>query len=69
MKIVMKILIYIYRLLLQPVMNRFSSCRYEPSCSHYMEQSVEQYGLKGFIMGVQRIFRATPFQNAQSMTQ
>lgn len=61
MKHIVVFLIYIYRLLLQSIFNRFSSCRYEPSCSHYMEQAVDRYGFKGFLMGVRRIFSCHPF--------
>ncbi|MGH2467774.1 MAG: membrane protein insertion efficiency factor YidD [Candidatus Limnocylindrales bacterium] len=39
-----------------------SSCRYEPSCSHYTEQAIVKYGLlKGSVMGAQRIARCHPW--------
>ncbi len=39
-----------------------SSCRYEPSCSHYTEQAIAKYGLvKGSWMGARRIARCQPW--------
>ena len=39
-----------------------SACRYEPTCSVYMMQAVERYGvLKGVGMGVKRLLRCHPF--------
>lgn len=38
------------------------SCRYYPTCSNYMLQSVQRFGiLKGGIMGIARILRCNPF--------
>ena len=39
-----------------------SSCRFEPSCSHYTEQAIVKYGLfKGSWMGAKRIARCHPW--------
>jgi len=39
-----------------------SACRYEPTCSVYMLQAVERYGvLHGVGMGLRRIGRCHPF--------
>jgi putative membrane protein insertion efficiency factor len=38
-----------------------SSCRFEPSCSHYTEEAIVKYGLlKGSLMGAKRIARCSP---------
>lgn len=38
------------------------SCRYHPTCSHYMIQAIEQHGaIKGITMGLARIMRCHPF--------
>ena len=38
------------------------ACRFSPSCSNYMLQAINQYGVgKGIILGVKRIFKCHPF--------
>lgn len=38
------------------------SCRYTPTCSSYMIQSIERFGaIKGTGMGIWRILRCHPF--------
>ncbi|NQW29122.1 MAG: membrane protein insertion efficiency factor YidD [Ignavibacteria bacterium] len=38
------------------------SCRFSPTCSEYVAQSFEQYGVfKGFWLGVRRIVKCNPF--------
>lgn len=36
-------------------------CRYQPTCSVYMEQALTHYGWRGLSMGVKRILRCHPF--------
>ena len=37
-------------------------CRFEPSCSEYMAQAIEKYGVfKGIALGCWRIMRCNPF--------
>ncbi|GLB47072.1 putative membrane protein insertion efficiency factor [Philodulcilactobacillus myokoensis] len=37
------------------------SCRYYPTCSHYMVGALKKHGLSGIIMGIARILRCQPF--------
>lgn len=37
-------------------------CKYEPTCSEYMKQAIEKYGvIKGIYLGIKRILRCNPF--------
>ena len=39
-----------------------AACRYYPSCSEYMRQAVEKYGVaRGVWMGIRRLARCHPF--------
>jgi uncharacterized protein len=50
----------IYKRRLSPLLP--SACRFEPTCSVYMMQAVEKYGVwRGVAKGVRRIFRCHPF--------
>jgi uncharacterized protein len=60
-------MIRIYQYLLSPDKGVFSlgrrTCAMHPTCSEYMEQSIEKYGLlKGFLRGIRRIGRCHPWQ-------
>lgn len=38
-----------------------SACRFTPTCSEYMYQAINRYGImKGIILGVRRILRCHP---------
>jgi len=50
----------LYKVVLSPLLP--SACRYYPSCSEYMRQSVERYGVaRGLWMGAKRLLRCHPF--------
>ena len=38
------------------------NCKYYPSCSEYMKQAIEKYGIiKGICLGIKRLLRCNPF--------
>jgi putative membrane protein insertion efficiency factor len=50
----------IYKRWLSPVLP--SACRFEPTCSVYMMQAIEKYGVRrGLSKGLKRIGRCHPF--------
>ena len=39
-----------------------STCRFEPSCSHYAYQAIARYGVpRGSVMAIRRLGRCHPF--------
>ncbi|WP_283620889.1 membrane protein insertion efficiency factor YidD [Limosilactobacillus avium] len=36
-------------------------CRYYPTCSEYMIQALQRFGIKGALLGIARILRCHPF--------
>ena len=39
-----------------------NTCRFEPSCSSYMIQAIEQHGVfRGAALGIWRVLRCNPF--------
>ncbi len=50
----------LYRSLVSPFFGQ--TCRFEPSCSHYMEESLSRHGVwRGLGLGTARILRCHPF--------
>lgn len=50
----------IYQLVLSPILP--NSCRYTPTCSHYMVAAIQKHGpLKGLWLGIKRISRCHPW--------
>lgn len=49
-----------YQLAISPLLG--PSCRYSPTCSHYMVNAIEEWGvLKGTWLGLKRIGRCHPW--------
>jgi putative membrane protein insertion efficiency factor len=49
-----------YQLVLSPFAG--GACRFEPSCSHYAVQAVEEHGaVRGVALAVRRLARCHPF--------
>ncbi len=50
----------LYQKFLSPILG--PSCRYEPTCSHYMIEAIDEWGaIKGLWLGLKRIFRCHPW--------
>ena len=53
-------LIKIYKLILSPILG--PSCRYQPTCSEYFIDCLNEYGVvKGALKGTKRILSCHPF--------
>jgi putative membrane protein insertion efficiency factor len=53
-------LIRVYQYTLSPLLG--NACRFEPSCSRYMIQSLRKYGLlRGLARGLRRVSRCHPW--------
>ena len=60
MKRIVIFLIRLYQRFLSPLLA--SSCRFQPTCSHYTLEAVDRYGvIKGLWLGAKRIGRCHPF--------
>jgi len=58
--LVEKTFIYFYKFCISPLFQ--SSCRYQPTCSTYFMESIDEYGaLKGAYLGTKRILRCNPW--------
>jgi putative membrane protein insertion efficiency factor len=53
-------MIRVYQVTLSPLLGR--ACRFEPTCSRYMVESLKKYGLlKGLTRGLRRVSRCHPW--------
>jgi putative membrane protein insertion efficiency factor len=53
-------LVRMYQIVLSPLLP--SSCRFEPTCSHYMIEALQVHGVfKGVYLGVKRILSCHPW--------
>jgi putative membrane protein insertion efficiency factor len=49
-----------YQLLISPLLP--PACRFTPTCSQYMFEAIESYGLaRGLYLGLRRVLRCHPF--------
>lgn len=56
------ILIKIIRLYQKAPIKAHSYCKYTPTCSSYMIDALNEYGLiKGLFLGIKRILKCNPF--------
>ena len=56
------IVIYIIKLYRKTPLHSHSYCRFYPSCSEYMIDAINSYGLlKGGFLGTKRLLRCNPF--------
>ena len=62
MKRVPLAMISFYQRAISPGLPR--SCRFEPTCSHYAYDAIDQYGtLRGTAMAIWRLLRCNPFND------
>ncbi len=60
MKYILIGLVRLYQYMLSPFMT--SSCRFQPTCSHYGIEALRKYGaLKGLWLTIKRILRCHPW--------
>ena len=57
-----KLIIYIIRLYQITPLHSHSMCRFTPTCSQYMIDAINEYGvLKGIHLGIKRLLKCHPF--------
>jgi len=63
MKKILILLLKIYKKVISPIFVAMGiHCKYYPTCSQYMVQAIEKYGvIKGLYLGIKRILRCNPF--------
>tara|TARA_B100000579_G_scaffold67343_1_gene50407 strand:+ start:338 stop:568 length:231 start_codon:yes stop_codon:yes gene_type:complete len=54
------VLIKLYQILISPLLG--SNCRYQPTCSEYCKESLQNWGLfKGLYLSIKRIVKCHPW--------
>jgi len=63
MKKIIKKLLKIYKKFVSPIFCSMGiNCKYYPTCSEYMVQAIDKYGIiKGIFLGIKRILKCNPF--------
>ena len=60
MRTLLILLVRAYQVTLSPLFS--GCCRFEPSCSNYMIESLQRHGVfKGLYLGIRRLLRCHPF--------
>jgi putative membrane protein insertion efficiency factor len=60
MKRIIIAVIKLYKVVISPIIG--ANCRYLPTCSAYMSEAINKYGvLKGLYLGIRRLIRCHPF--------
>lgn len=56
-------IIKFYQKNISPIICHFGfNCKYYPTCSEYMKQAIEKYGVfKGIFLGIIRLLKCNPF--------
>lgn len=62
MKRIIILLIKAYKKCISPIFHLYGyDCKYYPTCSEYMKQAIEKYGIiKGGFLGIKRILKCNP---------
>lgn len=63
MKKILIFIINLYKKYISPIFHKLGfDCKYYPTCSEYMKQAIEKYGvIKGCYLGIKRILKCNPF--------
>jgi len=61
-KKILNFIINLYQIFLSPIIG--NRCRFTPSCSKYMSDSIKRYGpISGGLLGLKRLLRCHPWED------
>ncbi|HEY8390571.1 MAG TPA: membrane protein insertion efficiency factor YidD [Clostridia bacterium] len=60
MKWILISLVRFYKMAISPLLP--DSCIYTPSCSSYMVEAIQKFGLYGVVLGIKRLLRCVPWK-------